>query len=157
MTESRPASVHPDPVADWRQWFPGWPVTANGLEEFRPDTFAAALAELVRTLQLEIINDDLHALKVITQGAVGMIAGAEQAGIVVPAGPGLPDSRSAVGELPLLATQLQNQIGEGPCLHAVTQPEQVLITDLRTVPEAGPCLPAHQHQAARHLQTVRRD
>ena len=31
-----------------------------------------------------------------------------------------------------MVLKLQNQIGEGPCLDAVTQPAQLLITDLRT-------------------------
>jgi GAF domain-containing protein len=109
-----------------------WPAADHQAEAARPDTFAAALAELVHTLQLEGINDDLHALTVITQGAVGMIGGAEQAGIVVPAGPGLLDGRSAVGDLAPLVLKLQNQIGEGPCLDAVTQPAQLLVTDLRS-------------------------
>ena len=67
----------------------------------------------------------------ITEGAVGMIAGAEQGGIVVPAGPGRLDGRAAIGDLPELVMKTQNQVREGPCLDTVAHSAQILVTDLR--------------------------
>ena len=116
---------------EWRRWFPQWPAADGPIDPHRPDTFAAALADLVHTLQQEGINDDVHALTMITQGAVGMIAGAEQGGVVVPAGPGRLDGRAAVGDLPELVMKAQNQAGEGPCLDTLAKSTQILVTDLR--------------------------
>ena len=116
---------------EWRRWFPQRPAADGPIDPDRPDTFAAALADLVHTLQQEGINDDVHALTVITQGAVGLIAGAEQGGIVVPAGPGRLDGRAAVGDLPELVMKTQNQVSEGPCLDTVAHSTQILVTDLR--------------------------
>lgn len=115
---------------EWRRWFPHWPAAADAAPPDAADTFAAALADLVQTLQREGLNDDGHALAVITEGAVGLIGGAEQGGIVVPAGPGRLDGRSGVGELAPLVLKLQNQFGQGPCLDAVTQAHQVVVSDL---------------------------
>jgi GAF domain-containing protein len=126
-----PVTESGDFSGDWRQWFPRWPAAGGPTDPDRPATFAAALADLVHTLQQEGINDDTHALSMITQGAVGMIAGAEQGGIVVPVGPGQLDSRAAVGDLAPLVMKQQNQVGEGPCLNAVLQSAQILVTDLR--------------------------
>ncbi len=117
--------------AEWRRWFPQWPAADGPIDPDRPDTFAAALADLVHTLQQEGINDDVHALTVITAGAVGMIAGAEQGGVVVPAGPGRLDGLAAVGDLPELIMKAQNQAGEGPCLDTVAKSTQTLVTDLQ--------------------------
>src|ERR1700712_3888754 len=116
---------------EWRRWFPQWPAADGPIDPHRPDTFAAALADLVHTLQQEGINDDVHALTMITQGAVGMIAGAEQGGVVVPPGPGRLDGRAAVGDLPELVMKAQNQAGEGPCLDTVAQSAQILVADLQ--------------------------
>src|ERR1700712_5412155 len=116
---------------EWRRWFPQRPAADGPIDPDRPDTFAAALADLVHTLQQEGINDAVHALTVITQGAVGLIAGAEQGGVVVPAGPGRLDGRAAVGDLPELVMKTQNQVGEGPCLDTLAKSTQILVTDLR--------------------------
>lgn len=119
-----------DAGGDWHLWFPRWPAVAGPVGRDTPESFAAGLADLVHTLQQEGINDDLHALTMIAQGAVGMIMGAQQGGIVVPAGPRRLDSRAGVGELAPLVLKLQNQVGEGPCLDAVTQATQIVVTDL---------------------------
>ena len=132
-----PGGSRPDRAAsegfsgEWRRWFPHWPAgTPDTGRELGADTFAAALADLVHTLQREGINDDGHALEMITRGAIGLIAGAEQGGIVVPAGGGRLDSRAGVGELAPLVLKLQNEVGQGPCVDAVTQAHQILIHDL---------------------------
>lgn len=115
---------------EWRRWFPAWPAGTAEAGEHGADTFAAALADLVHTLQQEGINDDGHALAMIVEGAIGLIGGAEQGGVVVPAGPGRLDSRAGAGELAPLVLKLQNQIGQGPCLDAVTQAHQIVVADL---------------------------
>lgn len=119
-------------VNDWRRWLPSAPNGSGRHDGTSPDSFAAGLAELVGTLQQEGLSDDLHALTVITQGAVGMIRGAEQAVVVVPGRTVLLEELAAYGPVPPLLLKAQNVVGEGPCVDAVLQPMQILSTDLAT-------------------------
>jgi GAF domain-containing protein len=98
----------------------------------QPDTFAAALAQLGSTIRREGAVDDQHALAAIMEAAVAMIAGAQQAAVVVPARSRQLKAKAMYGELPPLVIRLQNIAGEGPCLDAVEATSQVLVTDLGT-------------------------
>lgn len=113
------------------QWFGAFPVTSIDTPAAdRPEQFAASLAELVLTVQREGAKDENHALTVITEGAVAIIAGTEQSAVVVPAGPRRLDARSVHGELPPMLMALQNDLGLGPCLDAVASTAQVVVSDV---------------------------
>jgi len=113
------------------QWFGNFPATSiEAARSSRPVTFAASLAELVLTVQREGAKDENHALTVITEGAVTIIAGAEQSAVVVPAGPRRLDARSVHGELPPMVMALQNDLGLGPCLDAVASTAQFVVSDV---------------------------
>lgn len=114
----------------WFGRFPDQPVVEGADEQ--PDTFAAAMAELALTIRREGVIDDQHALAVITRGAVAVIAGAEQAAVMTAVGPKQLAGNAVYGDLPPRVMELQNTIGEGPCLEALNKTSQVLVTDLRT-------------------------
>jgi hypothetical protein len=88
--------------------------------------FAAALAELALTVS----TGEADPLTVITEGAVGLIPGAEFSALVVPAGPGRLEARATSGPLPPEIIALQNEFGEGPCLDAASQLGPVWVSDV---------------------------
>jgi transcriptional regulator with GAF, ATPase, and Fis domain len=88
--------------------------------------FAAALTELALTVHA---GDDVP-LTVITEGAAELIPGTEFSALVVPAGPGRVEARATYGELTPEVIGLQNQVGEGPCLDAVSQLGPVWVHNL---------------------------
>jgi GAF domain-containing protein len=96
------------------------------------ETFAAALAELTVAVKREGVTDEQHSLDAITEAAVALIDGAECSAIVVLARPGRLTARSVHGELPPFVMGLQNEVGEGPCLDAVSQTSQVAVRDIRS-------------------------
>jgi transcriptional regulator with GAF, ATPase, and Fis domain len=87
--------------------------------------FAAALTELALT-----VHTGEDPLTVITQGAVELIPGTEFSALVVPVGPGRLEPRATSGELTPQVIGLQNEVGEGPCLDAVSQCGPVWVPDL---------------------------
>ena len=70
-------------------------------------------------------------LRVITRTAVDLIPGADQAGIALRATGLRFDSRAATGRLPTELDALQQESGEGPCVHAMRDGRIVLVTDMR--------------------------
>ena len=88
--------------------------------------FAAALTELALTVHA----DDADPLMVITQGAVDLIPGTEFSALVVPAGPGRLEARATSGDLTPQVIGLQNEVGEGPCLEAVSHFGPVWVPDV---------------------------
>jgi GAF domain-containing protein len=116
-----------------RSWFAGF---RNGTPGYALDgdakAFAASLADLVLTVKHQGIADEKRALDVITEGAVALIAGAEFAAVVVPAGPKRLAARSVHGDLPPLVMGMENDLAEGPCIDAVMQTAQVVVPDLQT-------------------------
>jgi transcriptional regulator with GAF, ATPase, and Fis domain len=89
--------------------------------------FAEALTELTLTVHS---CDSSDPLTVITQGAVELIPGTEFSALVVPVGPGRLEARAISGELTPQVIALQAEVGEGPCLDAVSQPGPVWVPDL---------------------------
>jgi transcriptional regulator with GAF, ATPase, and Fis domain len=92
--------------------------------------FAAALTELALTVHA----GDCDPLTVITQGAVDLIPGTEFSALVIPAGPGRLEARATAGEQTPRIIALQNEVGEGPCLEAVSHPGPVWVPDLSQEP-----------------------
>ena len=95
-----------------------------------PQTFATSLAALAVAIKREGLTDEQHALAVITEGAVAIIEGAEHSAVVVQAGPARLEALSVYGSLPHLVMGLQNEVGQGPCLEAVSQTSQVVVCDV---------------------------
>jgi transcriptional regulator with GAF, ATPase, and Fis domain len=96
-----------------------------------PQTFAKSLVELALAVKREGLTDQEHALAVITEGAVAIIDGAEHSAVVVKAGSARLEALSVYGCLPPLVMGLQNEVGEGPCLEALSQTSQVVVCDVR--------------------------
>lgn len=117
----------------WAGQFPHLPAKGPGTDA-RPDTFAAALAELALTIKGQGAKSEDHAMTVIVQGASAIITSAECAAVVILAGPRQLAARAAHGDLPAPLMDLQNLFGEGPCLQAVQQSSQVVVPDLATEP-----------------------
>jgi GAF domain-containing protein len=116
-----------------RSWFAGFRHTTPGYPlEADAKAFAASLADLVLSVKHQGVADEQRALDLITENAVALIAGAEHAAVVVPAGPKRLDARSAHGALPPLVMGLENDLAEGPCIDAVTQTAQVVVPDLKS-------------------------
>jgi GAF domain-containing protein len=117
------------------RWFGAFPFTSIGGTDSgsqRGDGFAASLAELAVTMRREGFQDDQRALGVITEGAVAVIPGAEQSAVVVAGDGGVLAARSVHGELPARLLSLQNQLGEGPYLDAVSTTAPVVVADVTT-------------------------
>jgi len=95
-----------------------------------PQTFAKSLVELALAVKREGLTDQQHALAVITEGAAAIIDGVEHSAAVVPAGPARMEALSVYGSLPPLVVGLQNEVGEGPCLEALSQTSQVVVNDV---------------------------
>lgn len=117
----------------WAGSFPRLPAEVPRTDA-RPDTFAAALAELALTIKGQGAKGEDHAMTVIVEGAAAIITGAEYAAVVVSAGPRQLVARAAYGDLPAQLMDLQNLYGEGPCLPAVQDASQVVVPDLGTEP-----------------------
>ncbi|SDP28702.1 GAF domain-containing protein [Nakamurella panacisegetis] len=111
---------------------PGTPAGADPTDS--PGAFGAALAELALTIKRQGAgtDDDGKALAVIAEGAVSAIGGAQHAAVVVLTAAGQLEAPAAHGDLPALILQLQNEIGEGPTLDAVTQTGQIVLRDVHT-------------------------
>lgn len=69
----------------WSVQFPHLPIREPGTDH-RPDTFAAALAELALTVRNEGAKGEDHAMAVVTRGAAAIMTGAQHAAVVIPAG-----------------------------------------------------------------------
>jgi transcriptional regulator with GAF, ATPase, and Fis domain len=92
--------------------------------------FAWALAELALSLQSDTAND-VDGLAIITEAAAKVIPGADGAAVVVPAAPGRLEARAVHGDLPAVLG-LENEVGQGPCLEALTRTGQVRVTNVKT-------------------------
>ncbi|HST47962.1 GAF and ANTAR domain-containing protein [Jatrophihabitans sp.] len=90
--------------------------------------FAAALTELAMAVQA----GKLDPLVVLAEGATDVIPGTEFSILVTPAGPGRLAAQATSGTETLQVVDLQNEVGEGPGLDAVSQPEPVWVPDLAT-------------------------
>lgn len=92
--------------------------------------FAWALAELALSLQSESAGG-AKGLAVITEAAVRIIPGADGGAVVVPVGPGKLEVRAVHGDLPAVMN-LHNEVGQGPCLDALTRTGHIWVTNVAT-------------------------
>ena len=86
------------------------------------------MGEVARALQEEH-GDVAATLGAITQSAVNAVPGTEECGISLVADKKVT-SRAPVGELPRLLDELQERLGEGPCLDALMEHRTVRLDDI---------------------------
>ena len=112
--------------------------------------FAAALTELAVAVQ----TGQLDPLAILAEGALDLIPGTELAALVVPAGPGRLAARASSGEKTLQMVGLQNEVGQGPGLDAVSRPEPVQVPDLDAESRWPQFTPAARELGVRSLLSV---
>lgn len=88
------------------------------------------MGQVARRLQ-DSRGDVEETLQAITATAVGAIPGAEECTVTYVIARRTVEPRAATGELPSLVDDMQNRIGEGPCLDAVWEEKTVRIDDMR--------------------------
>ena len=91
---------------------------------------ARTLAGMAASLRREHLTT-AGSLAIITETAATVLPGADGAAVVVPAPDGTLDTRTAYGALPRAVVALQNEIGQGPCLDALTWAAPIRIPDIR--------------------------
>ncbi|GAA1482325.1 GAF and ANTAR domain-containing protein [Gordonia sinesedis] len=92
--------------------------------------FASRMPEIVRELQAE--REDTNAvLLAISQAAVDTIPGAEYASVTMVT-KGEIATPVAVGAPALKCDELQQELGEGPCVRAAVSDETIWVDDMRT-------------------------
>ncbi len=102
-----------------------------------PDTGGAptrVLAEVMtRTARrLQVEHGDVEStLQAITAAAVTVVPGAEECGISYVIGRRKIESRAWTGDLPREVDDLQQRLGQGPCMDAVWEQEIVQVEDVR--------------------------
>ena len=91
------------------------------------------LADAVREMQAQRADVD-DTLDAITRVATATVPGAEHAGISLIAEKGRVISRAPTSPLPRKLDELQEELGEGPCLRALRTDEVVRVEDVRKDP-----------------------
>jgi transcriptional regulator with GAF, ATPase, and Fis domain len=94
---------------------------------------ASAMAEVALSVQEDGL-DLGERLQILADGAVDVVPGADCAAIVVPDGHQRLTARAVCGALPPAVVRLQSDLGEGPCLTAVTQTDRVWVPDVARDP-----------------------
>ncbi|MGY1770260.1 GAF and ANTAR domain-containing protein [Blastococcus sp. SYSU D00813] len=89
------------------------------------------MGRAARSLQ-ERHGDVEATLQVITESAVGVVPGVEEASISYVIGRRRVEARAATGDLPRELDEIQNRLQEGPCLDAVRTQSTVRIDDMRS-------------------------
>ena len=88
------------------------------------------MGQVARSLQ-ESHGGVEETLRAITATAVGAIPGAEECTVTYVTGRRKVEPRAATGELPSQVDEVQDRLGEGPCLDAVWEEETLRIEDMR--------------------------
>jgi len=87
------------------------------------------MGQVARALQEEH-GDVAATLWAITESAVNAVPGADECGISLVTGRRRVESRAPVGNLPNTIDELQDRLGEGPCLDAAYEQRTVRIDDM---------------------------
>jgi GAF domain-containing protein len=91
----------------------------------------AVMGHVARSLQEEHGNV-AATLDAITAAAVGAVPGTDECGVSLVVERTRVNSRAPTGELPRVIDQLQERLGEGPCIDAVWEHATVRIHDMAT-------------------------
>ena len=106
----------------------GQPSTsATGTSDGR-DELASELSEFARTVQQQ--QDPHETLVEIVRAAVQLVPGCDEASISVVLGRRHVTSEAASGELPTIVDELQEGLGEGPCLTSAYEHLTVRVPDM---------------------------
>lgn len=97
--------------------------TADGADEL-----ALLFSKFARRVQQQ--PDPSSTLDEVTRAAVLSIPGCDEASISVVIGRQRASSQAATGELPRVVDQLQESLGQGPCLDAAYEQESVRVPDM---------------------------
>ncbi|WP_233529018.1 hypothetical protein [Antrihabitans stalagmiti] len=89
----------------------------------------AEMAALAREMQREHSSVE-QTLQAITHTAIEKVAGATHAGVTLVVGRRKVESRAATSALPRELDELQERLGEGPCLQAAWEHETVHAPDM---------------------------
>jgi hypothetical protein len=88
-----------------------------------------------RRLETAPVQEPVDAtLQAITSTAVGAIPGAEESTIAYITGRRKVEPRAATSDLPRELEEIENRLGEGPCLDSVWEAETVRIEDMWNEP-----------------------
>ena len=88
----------------------------------------SALAELARRMQQQ--EDSEATLEKVVEAAIALVPGAEEGSISVVTDRKKVQSWAASNDLARQVDELQNEVGQGPCLDAVFEQEVVSVPDL---------------------------
>lgn len=94
------------------------------------DELALLFAKFARSLQQQ--PDPDATLDEVVRAAVELIPGCDEASISVVIGRRKAYSQAASGDLPRAVDELQDTLGEGPCLDAAYEHESVRVPDMAT-------------------------
>jgi len=94
------------------------------------DELATLFSEFARSVQRQLDPD--ATLVEVVRAAVEMIPGCDEGSISVVLGHRKTFSQAASGELPRVVDELQESLGEGPCLDAAYEQESVRVPDMAT-------------------------
>ncbi|UZN02033.1 GAF and ANTAR domain-containing protein [Cellulomonas sp. S1-8] len=94
------------------------------------DELATQLSEFARTVQQQ--QDPHETLVEIVRAAVALVPGCDEASISVVLGRRHVTSEAASGELPKIVDDLQESLGEGPCLTTAYEHLTVRVPDMAT-------------------------
>ena len=142
-------SQMPDPAAA------GQPHTRRmPASDAQPDGGNTAFAQALTELAVAVQAGELDPLAILAEGALDLIPGTELAALVVPDGPGRLAARAASGEKSLQMVDLQNRLGEGPGLDAVSRPEPVEVADLDAESRWPSFTPAARELGVRSLLSI---
>jgi transcriptional regulator with GAF, ATPase, and Fis domain len=106
------------------------PSTADAGGQDGHDDLALLFSNLARSLQQQ--PDPEATLEEVVRAAVELIPGCDEASISVVTGRRQASSRAASGGLPRAVDELQEALGEGPCLDAAYEHESVCVPDMAT-------------------------
>ena len=94
------------------------------------DPLATMLSRFARELQQQ--DTPAATLQTIVQNAVALIPGCDEGSISVVLGRQRVHSEAASGELPRIVDELQERVGQGPCLDAAYEHTTVRVPDMAT-------------------------
>ncbi len=97
--------------------------TSDGFDEL-----ARLFSEFARSVQQQ--PDPDATLDEVTRAAVELIPGCDEASISVVIGRKKASSQAATGDLPRTVDDLQERLGQGPCLDAAYEQESVRVPDM---------------------------
>ena len=95
------------------------------------ESIGEIMGQVARALQEEH-GDVAATLEAITHAAVNAVPGADECGISLVTARRRVESRAPVGELPRIIDDLQQRLGEGPCLDAAYERTTVRIDDIES-------------------------